>query len=85
MKTQLFLAALIAALTTSFAAVAADAPAQDGATPTEKAVKAEKPKKKAKRHSHVQEKGLAAPAEQPDATAEPKKPLHDHMKEHKQQ
>jgi hypothetical protein len=84
MKTQLFLAAFIAALTTSFAAIAADAPTTGGATPTENAVKAEKPKKKVKPHSHMAEKGAAvAPAEKTTTTAETTMPGHNHQKEHK--
>ncbi len=84
MKVKLLLVALTAALTTSFAAVAADPPAKDAAASTEQAVKAEPAKKKVKPHSHVEAKGGPAPAEVTEAKAPPKRPPHDHLKEHKQ-
>lgn len=80
MKTRLLIAAFIAALSASFAAVAADAPAMDAA-----AEKAPVAKKKVKPHSHAEANKQGAPA--PDkamAPGEAKKPLHDHLKEHKQ-
>ena len=89
MKTKFLLAALTVALTTSFAAVATDAPAKgepakDGAAasvaPT---AKTEALKRKVKPHSHVEAKGgmvMEKPAEAKEPTG---KPLHDHQKFHK--
>lgn len=86
MKAKLLTAVLAAALTASFAAVAADEATKDG-TPVAagKAVKSEKAKKKVKPHSHVQEKNGPAPAEPSTAEGEAQKPLHEHAKFHKQQ
>lgn len=71
MKSRLLIASFIAALTASFAAVAADAPAA---------------KKKVKPHSHAEaNKQGVAPKEKAAPAGEPKKPTHEHMKEHKQQ
>lgn len=79
---------LMASLLVVFAAGSLTVRAADDAATTAKPAaadqKAEKApvKKKAKRHSHVTEK-TGVPATDPSPTDEPKKPLHDHMKEHK--
>jgi len=83
MNTKLLLAALTAALATSFAAIAADLPTKDAAAPTEQAAKAEPAKKKLKPHSHVEAKGGPAPAEMAEAKLQPKRPPHDHLRDHK--
>jgi len=89
MKTKFLIAALTVALTTSFAAFAADAPAKVepvkdvAAAPADQTAKAEPAKKKVKPHSHVEAKGGMAPAEVAEAKEQPKKPLHDHQKFHK--
>lgn len=82
MRTKYLLAALTVALTASFAAVAADAPAKDAAaTPTEQPVKAEPAKKKVKPHSHMEAKGHVGMAQPTEAKEQPKRPPHDHLKE----
>ena len=86
MKTKLFLAALTTALTTSFAALAADAPtkdpaAKDAAAPAEQTTKPEPMKKKMKPHSHVEAKGGMVMDQPTDAKEQPKRPPHDHLKE----
>jgi len=90
MKTKFLIAALTAALTTSFAVVAADAPAKDepvkdvAAAPAAPTAKAEPAKKKVKPHSHVEAKGGMVMSQPTEAEAPPGKPLHDHQKVHKQ-
>lgn len=92
MNTKFLLAALTAGLTISFAAVAdvsdKDAPATSKAAAAEQTAKTEPGKKKVKPHSHVEAKGGMVPAASSEANAQPnaqpKKPLHDHQKFHKQ-
>lgn len=80
MKSRLLIAGFVTALATSFAALAADAPAADTAA------KPAAPAKKVKPHYHPEANKQAPPAPEKPATAEEvKKPLHEHMKEHKQQ
>ena len=82
MKAKLFIAALIATITTSFAAVAADPPAKDTTVaPVEQPAKAAPAKKKVKKHSHVEAKGGPAPTEATGSNDQPARPPHDHMKE----
>ncbi len=89
MKTNLLLAALTVALSTSFAAIA-DAPDKNvAAASTEQPAKTEpaktKPaKKKVKPHSHAEAKGNTGMPPPTEATDPPAKPLHDHQKVHKQ-
>ena len=76
---------LLTALVAAFAAGSIAVRAADEAAPTKPAAdepKAEKApvKKKAKRHSHMQEK-TGVPTSDPSPTDEPKKKLHDHTKE----
>lgn len=83
MKSRLLIAAFLTALCTSYAAVAADTPAGDTAEPAAKAPPA---KKKAHRHSHAEaNKQGVAPKDAAAPADEPKKPLHEHAKENKQQ
>ncbi|MFA6314517.1 MAG: hypothetical protein WCV99_12695 [Sterolibacterium sp.] len=90
MKTTLLLATLMVALTTSFAAVAADTPAKDPAVSTsEQPAKAEPAKtqpakKNVKPHSHAEAKGNTGMPQPTEATGPAAKPLHDHQKFHKQ-
>ncbi len=85
MKTNLLLAALAVALTTSFAAVAADEPAKAAVVaPTEQPAKAEPAKPKVKPHSHLEAKGYGPMPEVPATKEQPKRPPHDHLKFHKQ-
>lgn len=79
MKTKLLIASFITALSTSFAAVAADAPAMEAGAANEKAPAA---KKMVKPHSHPEANKQGAPAPE-KAAGEAKKPLHDHAKEQK--
>lgn len=86
MKTKFLFVALMAALATSFTAVAADAPAKDAAAATEQPAKAElakseTAKKKVKPHSHVEAKGHMVMDQPADAKEQPKRPPHDHLKE----
>jgi len=89
MKTKFLIAALTVAMTTSFAAVAADAPAKDvpvkdaAAAPAAPTAKAEPAKKKVKPHSHVEAKGGMVMEKPAEAKEQPGKPLHDHQKFHK--
>lgn len=89
MKTKFLIAALTAALSASFAAVAADVPAKDApanavAASTAQPAKTEPAKKKVKPHSHVEAKGGTVTARPTEAMDPPAKPLHDHQKMHKQ-
>jgi len=82
MNAKLLVAALIVALTTSFAAVAADPPAKETTiAPTEQPAKAEPAKYRLKRHIHMEERGGAAPTTVAEAKDQPKRPPHDHLKE----
>lgn len=87
MKTKFLLAAVTVALTTSFAVVAADAPAKDAvAAPAEQPAKsdpakAQPAKKKVKPHSHVEAKGGMVMSQPTEAKEQPKRPPHDHLKE----
>jgi len=90
MKTKFLIAAMTVALTTSFAAVASDAPVKDvpvkdaassPAPPTASTAKAEPAKKKVKPHSHVEAKGGMVMSQPTEAKEQPKRPPHDHLKE----
>lgn len=83
MKAKLLLAVLTAALTASFAAVAADETTKDNTASTEKAVKTEKAKKRVKPHNHVQEKNGPVSAEPSATEGAAQKPSHEHGKFHK--
>jgi len=83
MNVKLLLVALAAALTTPFVAIAADPPAKDATASDPQTAKTEPAKKKVKPHSHVEAKGGPAPAEVAEAKAQPKRPPHDHLKDHK--
>jgi hypothetical protein len=86
MKTKFLIAAMTVALTTSFAAVAADAPAKGESIKdavAAPAAKAEPAKKKVKPHSHVEAKGGMVMEKPAEAKEQPGKPLHDHQKFHK--
>jgi hypothetical protein len=83
LKARLLFAALIAALTMSFAATAAeDKPAtEDKPAAAEKKTEA---KKKVRPHQHPADAKGGFPADVADKPeAEPKKPLHDHQQFHK--
>jgi hypothetical protein len=83
LKTTLLAAILSAFALSSFSAFAAE----DKSVEPSAEVKPAKTvtKKKVKPHSHAQEK-TGTPSAAPDTTTdEPKKPLHDHSKVHKQQ
>ena len=89
MKIMFPFVALTVVLTTSLVAVAADVPAKDTApaaasAPTEQVAKAEPAKKKVKPHSHVEAKGGTVSAQSTEAKEPAGKPLHDHLKIHKQ-
>lgn len=91
MKTKFLIAAMTAALTTSFAAAAADAPAKGepvkdvAAMPAAPTAKAEPARRNVKPHSHVEAKGgMVVMAQPTEAKEQPGKPLHDHRKFHKQ-
>jgi len=82
MNAKLLLAALIVALTTSLAAVAADPPAKETTTaPAETPAKVEAANYRLKRHIHMEERGGAAPTTMAEAKDQPKRPPHDHLKE----
>ncbi|MDD5174966.1 MAG: hypothetical protein PHQ05_00900 [Sterolibacterium sp.] len=82
MNTKFLLAAMAVALTTSFAAIAADEPAKEAvAAPTDQSAKAEPAKKKMKPHSHVEAKGGMVMDQPTEAKGQPKRPPHDHLKE----
>ena len=92
MKSKLLIIAFVAALTTSFAAVAAD----DGmgkdignnmSMPADKADAVVQPvKNKFRRHNHSEFNKQGFPVAEPSTTSgPPAKPLHDHRKVHKQQ
>ncbi len=91
MKHTVILAGLFAALATSFAVAAAEDMhqgmdmSQDQAMPAEKPVKLEqsvKPRVKPHNHYEANKQGIAPGAVEPVST--PAKPLHDHLKVHKQ-
>lgn len=84
MKTKFLLAFLAVALATSFAAAAADVPAKVDAASAEQPTKTEPAKMKVRPHSHVEAKGGIVPAVSSETKEQPKRPLHDHLKFHKQ-
>jgi hypothetical protein len=85
LKVRLLFAALIAALTTSFAAIAAeDKSATEDKPAAAAAEKKTETKKKLRPHQHPADAKGGIPVEVADKPeGEPKRPLHDHQQFHK--
>ena len=85
LKSKLLFAALIAALTTSFAAIAADdKPVTEDKPTATKLGKTADAKKAVRPHQHPADAKGGTPVEATDkAEGEVKKPLHDHQTFHK--
>lgn len=85
LKTKLLFAALIAALTTSFAAIATDdKPLTEDKPAAAKVEKKAEATKKVRPHQHPADAKGGTPVEPTEkAAGEVKKPLHDHQTFHK--